>query len=61
MKDWFFRLCIGCFCVVTVNFLYGFYSGFFDRADDPYARGFFGCLAWWIVIDSFKTLGWLKD
>ena len=60
MKDFFLRLCVGCFCICSFNFLYGFYCGFFDKVSDTYFMGFFGCLVWWIVVDMLKELGWLK-
>jgi hypothetical protein len=60
MKDLFFRVCIGCFCILTVDYLYGFYCGLFDKVQDPYLAGFWGCLFWWIVYDAVKEMGWLK-
>ena len=61
MKDLFFRLCIGVFSVETFNFIYGFCCGLFGKVQDDYCRGFFGCLAWWIVMDGIKKIGWYKE
>lgn len=60
MKDVFFRICIGCFCICTVDFFYGVYCGLFGKVPDEYLAGFFGCLFWWIIYDVVKEMGWLK-
>lgn len=60
MKDFFVRLCIGCFSVCSFNFMYGFLCGFLGIESNPYTMGFFGCLAWWIVYDGAKEIGWVK-
>ena len=57
MKDLFLRICIGCFAVLTFDYLYGFYCGFVGKTEDDFTRGFFGCLFWWILCDAFLVLG----
>lgn len=61
MKNVFLQICVGCFSVCSFNFLYGFYCGLFDKMQDEYIRGFFGCLTWWVCYDVCLGLGWIKN
>lgn len=56
-KDLFIIICLGCLTCSTIQFL----CGVFGWDADGYNCGWFSCLAWLLMIEAAKSVGWIKE